>query len=71
MELMEGRSLRPLIGELSLPQTARVLEDRLAAIDFAGKAGIVHRDLEPENALFARAGAGRSPTSALRRPRCS
>ena len=59
MELMEGRSLRPLIGELSLPQTARVLEDLLAAIDFAGKAGIVHRDLEPENALIAKGGRGK------------
>jgi predicted Ser/Thr protein kinase len=56
MELMEGGSLRPLIGELSLPQTARVLEDLLAAIAFAGKAGIVHRDLKPENALITKGG---------------
>ena len=56
MELMEGGSLRPLIGELSLPQTARVLEDLLAAIAFAGKAGIVHRDLKPENALITQGG---------------
>ena len=56
MELMEGGSLRPLIGELSLPQTARVLEDLLAAIAFAGNAGIVHRDLKPENALITKGG---------------
>ncbi len=56
MELMEGGSLRPLIGELSLPQTARVLEDLLAAVAYAGNAGIVHRDLKPENALITKAG---------------
>ncbi len=56
MELMEGGSLRPLIGELGLPQTARVLEDLLAAVAYAGKAGIVHRDLKPENALITKAG---------------
>ena len=56
MELMEGGSLRPLIGSLSLPQTARVLEDLLAAVAFAGKAGIVHRDLKPENALITKGG---------------
>jgi serine/threonine protein kinase len=56
MELMEGGSLRPLIGELSLPQTARVLEDLLAAVAFAGSAGIVHRDLKPENALITKGG---------------
>jgi serine/threonine protein kinase len=56
MELMEGGSLRPLIGDLSLPQTARVLEDLLAAVAYAGNAGIVHRDLKPENALITKAG---------------
>ncbi|MDP2710287.1 MAG: serine/threonine-protein kinase, partial [Solirubrobacteraceae bacterium] len=56
MELMEGGSLRPLIGELSLPKVARVLEDLLAAIGHAAKAGIVHRDLKPENALLTKAG---------------
>ena len=38
MELVEGGSLRPLIGELSLPRVARVLEDVLAAVGHAGKA---------------------------------
>ena len=56
MELVEGGSLRPLIGELSLPKVARVLEDVLAAVGHAGKAGIVHRDLKPENALITKEG---------------
>jgi len=56
MELIEGGSLRPLIGELSLPKVARVLEDLLAAVDYAGRAGIVHRDLKHENALITKEG---------------
>ncbi|MFP5363479.1 MAG: serine/threonine-protein kinase [Thermoleophilia bacterium] len=56
MELVEGGSLRPLIGELSLPKVARVLEDVLAAVGHAGKAGIVHRDLKPENVLITKEG---------------
>ncbi len=56
MELMEGGSLRPLVGELSLPKVARVLEDLLAAVGHAGRAGIVHRDLKPENALITKDG---------------
>ncbi|MGH2898532.1 MAG: serine/threonine-protein kinase, partial [Solirubrobacteraceae bacterium] len=56
MELMEGGSLRPLVGDLSLPKVARVLEDLLAAVGHAGRAGIVHRDLKPENALITKDG---------------
>ena len=69
MELMEGGSLRPLVGELSLPKVARVLEDLLAGVGHAGRAGIVHRDLKPENALITRTAASRSPTSGSPRPR--
>ena len=46
MELMEGGSLRPLVGELSLPKVARVLEDLLAAVGHAGAAG--HRAPRPQ-----------------------
>lgn len=56
MELVEGGSLRPLIGELSLPKVARVLEDVLAAVGHAGKSAIVHRDLKPENVLITKEG---------------
>ena len=56
MELVEGGSLRPLIGSLTLPQVERVLEDVLAAIGQAGRAGIVHRDLKPENTLITKDG---------------
>ncbi len=56
MELIEGGSLRPLIGELSLPKVARILEDLLAAVGYAGRNGIVHRDLKHENALITKEG---------------
>jgi len=56
MELVEGGSLRPLVGELTLPRVARVLEGVLAALEFAGKAGIVHRDIKPENTLITKDG---------------
>jgi serine/threonine protein kinase len=56
MELIEGGSLRPLVGELSLPKVARVLEDLLAAVGYAGRNGIVHRDLKHENALITKEG---------------
>ncbi len=56
MELIEGGSLRPLIGEMTLPKVGRVLEDLLAAVGHAARAGIVHRDLKPENALVTKDG---------------
>ena len=46
MELVEGGSLRPLIGELSLPKVARVLEDLLAAVGYAGRSR--HRAPRPQ-----------------------
>lgn len=57
MELIDGSSLRRLVGALTLPQIARVVEDLLAAIGHAGCAGIVHRDLKPENALVTNEGS--------------
>src|SRR4051812_12822780 len=51
MEYVEGGSLRPWIGQLSLTQVAGVLEGILAALDHAGRRHIVHRDLKPENVM--------------------
>jgi serine/threonine protein kinase len=51
MEFIDGSPLRRLVGRLSLPQVARVVEDLLAAIEHVARAGVVHRDLKPENAL--------------------
>ncbi|MFL5896323.1 MAG: serine/threonine-protein kinase [Thermoleophilaceae bacterium] len=53
MEYMERGSLRPQIGRLSLAQVGGVLEGVLAALDYAGARGIVHRDVKPENVMIS------------------
>jgi serine/threonine protein kinase len=56
MELMVGGSLRPLMGTLTLAQTAGVLEGVLAGLAHAERRGIVHRDIKPENLLVTEDG---------------
>jgi hypothetical protein len=56
MEYLERGSLRPLVGSLSVAQTAGVLEGVLAGLAYAAENGIVHRDLKPENLLVTRQG---------------
>ena len=51
MEYLERGSLRPLVGRLTLPQVAAVLESVLGGLAEAATHGIVHRDLKPENVL--------------------
>jgi hypothetical protein len=51
MEFVDGGTLRPHIGELSLAQTAGVLESVLAGLVHAERHGVVHRDLKPENLM--------------------
>ena len=53
MEYVRGGSLRPLVGQLSLPQVFGVLEGVLAGLAHAEAAGIAHRDLKPENVMLA------------------
>ncbi|MFC7479628.1 PASTA domain-containing protein [Luedemannella flava] len=56
MEYVRGRTLRDLLSErrrLSPAEALAVLEQMLAAIATAHRAGLVHRDVKPENVLVA------------------
>ena len=51
MEYVSGGSLRPLVGDLRLPQVFGVLEGVLNGLGHAEERSIAHRDLKPENLL--------------------
>ena len=58
MEFVRGRTLRDVLGErrrLSPPEALAIMEQMLAAIAAAHRAGLVHRDVKPENVLVAEA----------------
>src|SRR5688572_12516119 len=53
MEYVEGGSLRPWVGQMTLAQRTGVLEGVLAGLTCAEAQGIVHRDLKPENVMVS------------------
>ncbi|GAA1744203.1 Stk1 family PASTA domain-containing Ser/Thr kinase [Luedemannella helvata] len=56
MEYVRGRTLREILAErrrLEPAEALAVLEQMLAAISIAHRAGLVHRDVKPENVLVA------------------
>jgi hypothetical protein len=52
MEYVSGGSLRPLVGDLRLPQVFGILEGVLNGLGHAEERAIAHRDLKPENVLI-------------------
>jgi eukaryotic-like serine/threonine-protein kinase len=56
MEYVRGRTLREVLGErrrLDPSESLAVIEQVLAALAVAHRAGLVHRDVKPENILVA------------------
>ncbi|GIE84859.1 Stk1 family PASTA domain-containing Ser/Thr kinase [Actinoplanes regularis] len=61
MEFVQGRTLRDLLAQrkkLSAVEALAIVEQMLSAIAAAHRAGLVHRDVKPENVLVAEAPSG-------------
>ncbi|MGC5018143.1 Stk1 family PASTA domain-containing Ser/Thr kinase [Micromonospora sp. DT47] len=61
MEYVRGRTLRDVLAErrrLNPDEALAIMEQMLAAIGAAHRAGLVHRDVKPENVLVAEAPTG-------------
>ncbi|HEX6356279.1 PASTA domain-containing protein [Actinophytocola sp.] len=59
MELVDGGTLRDVINErgaLDVPTTLAIMEPVLGALAAAHRAGLVHRDVKPENVLVGHGG---------------
>jgi eukaryotic-like serine/threonine-protein kinase len=67
-ELLTGATLRQRIaerGRLSLDEIMQIVRPALAALVVAHEAGVVHRDLKPDNIFLARDAGGREVTKLI------
>jgi eukaryotic-like serine/threonine-protein kinase len=58
MDEIDGESLRQRLsreGRIAVEEATRLISDLASALDAAGKAGVVHRDVKPENVLLDQA----------------
>ena len=68
MEYVRGRTLREILTErrrLTPAEALAVMEQVLSALAAAHRAGLVHRDVKPENVLVAEAPSGSSLVDAV------
>ncbi len=54
MQLIEGRTLDAVSGELGLEEKVRLVRDVADAIHAAHRVGLIHRDLKPSNVMVER-----------------
>jgi serine/threonine-protein kinase len=60
MEYVEGQTLRDVLqqgGRLTQRRAVEIVIDMCAALEYSHRAGIVHRDIKPGNAMISREGA--------------
>lgn len=58
MEYLKNGSLEnKKHGELSLPETLKIVAGVAAGLDYAGEKGFVHRDIKPDNIMFREDGS--------------
>jgi serine/threonine-protein kinase len=59
MEYVDGKNLKEYIrekGKLSAPEAIKITRQIAEALEQAHQAGVVHRDIKPQNILFSREG---------------
>lgn len=58
MEYVDGLELTKLVsrGALKVPEALRVTRELLSAVEFAHNAGVIHRDIKPDNIMISRNG---------------